>query len=210
MSGRFKTEEIATFEEIVEEIISQTEVGERAEAQREYAERIRTAWKKNQGEGQPLNPNEQAALDAWHDRGDLGPLLALAPTDSDEAVLAWLNSNDIIPLAAFVASGQPLSADARRIVVSELLGMRKPSRGKPGGAHLRWSIPLYVVTYLAECDIRKWKRDHCKKAVPSAITDQFIEARIAQTQSWAMMRGKPEVTGDQVRMLLREPKSRRL
>lgn len=136
------------------------------------------------------------ALPAWHERGDLAPLLD------------------------YVRSDRAMTPRIREVVAAliEMHARTLPrGPGAPAGDHLRWQQPRFLAAYLAEHLLNRWREKHGKQRVPKKISNELIWKAIRRINRLHYMRDKekldPHVDGpDHVRIvrLLRDPKSTRL
>jgi hypothetical protein len=129
-------------------------------------------------------------------------------------------------LAFLIKSDAPI-----KDVAAALLHQYEPRRpGKPGGPHLRWQRPHYLVAWLVERyqdDSLRLSDDGMAMAAmtdiclsPAGIewsTDELITHWINVINGWAFMRGRPPLDAgpgsrdhERVRTLLRGSKCRRL
>ena len=119
---------------------------------------------------------------------------------------SWKNHppREMEALAWLMRSDHPIKDIA--VLLRQMHRPRRRSKpGKPGGRHLRWQRPHYLVAWLVE----SWP--HAKR------TDVEISSMISTVNSWHLMQGKrpldPEPSKrdhDRVKTLLRESKDRRL
>ncbi len=175
---------------------SQSEAEDKRDASlRAYEERLSNAWR---------DPPPPAS--SFQFPGDEGAFF--------QAVMAYHECGDIVPLMDFLRSDRPLSAENRRNLAGliEILHARsRPRRpGRPGGKLMRWQDLTYVATFLVESRLNAWREENGTRKVPDAVRDQLVESTIRDTKGWAMMRGKPPLDPERIRTLLREPKARRL
>jgi hypothetical protein len=107
-------------------------------------------------------------------------------------------------LAVLIQSDTPIKDVAAALL--HQYGPRRP--GKPGGWHLRWQRPHYLVAYMVE-------RTSPRRAL-HMVTDQFISRWIEAINGWAFMRDKTKLDPEpgsrdheRVKKLLRGSKRQR-
>ena len=146
------------------------------------------------------------ASEAWKKR----PPGAVTDDPWTNAVIAACSAKrNIELLAAYLETTEGLTREQSRDLVGVLRSLKawnkKRPRGKPGGVHLRWQRPHYLVAWLVE------------RLPRSKRTDERVSHFIRMISGWAFRRGKPPldphpggIDHERVKALLRGSKSRRL
>jgi hypothetical protein len=139
------------------------------------------------------------------------------------ALIAWHERGDLAPLLDYVRSDRPMTPRIREVIAALMENLHartrpRPNPGKPGGTHARWREPIYLAAWLTESKMRHWRETNDKKRVPKVVSYEFIAEAISDVNKWHIMRGEkpldPTINSNDhervVTLVLREPKSKRL